>query len=75
MPPVWVFFFSIPLAIQGASVRACVCVCARERARWEGGNQLLHTFNTALKKGERERERLETHRSPQDLPKLSSRRL
>lgn len=36
------------------SVRACVCVCARERARWEGGNQLLHTFNTALKKGERE---------------------
>lgn len=37
---------------------ACVCVrvCERASAVGGGGNQLLHTFNTALKKGERERE-------------------
>lgn len=55
---------------------ACVCVrvCAIESERGGRGDQLLHTFNTALKR-ERERERLGTHRSPQDLPKLPSHRL
>lgn len=34
-------------------VRVCACVPESERGG-RGGNQLLHTFNTALKKGERE---------------------
>lgn len=54
---------------------ACVCVrvCAREQAQREGGDQLLHTFNTALKR-EREKETGDLQ-IPQDLPKLPSHRL
>lgn len=43
-----------------------VCACVRESERGGRGDQLLHTFNTALK-----RERLETHRFPPRSPKAA----
>ena len=51
---------------------ACVCVrvCAREQAQREGGDQLLHTFNTALKR-EREKERDWRPTDPPRSPKAT----
>ncbi|CAK7298968.1 hypothetical protein VULLAG_LOCUS7245 [Vulpes lagopus] len=57
--------------------RECACVCVRvcERASAVGGGEPTAShFQHCTEEG-RERERLETHRSPQDLPKLPSRRL
>lgn len=50
----------------GASVGACVCVCVQESERGGRGDQLLHTFNTALKR-ERERETGDAQIPPRSL--------